>query len=360
MIKKAIKIIILILLVILVAVGIYVGYVLFSWDRIPDKQAVKVEDGAKASEIQIGDEVTAVTYNIGFCAYLPDYSFFMDGGKESRAESRESVEKTLDGIVGFMSKRDADIYLVQEVDRHSTRSHQVDQKEAIVGAKQLSTYDSTYAVNYDSPYLMYPLTEPHGKNYAGILTLSKFDITQSIRRSLPIQTDVAKVFDLDRCYNVNRIKTSNGKELCLYNLHLSAYTTDETIADKQLDMLYDDMVSEYEKGNYIVAGGNFNKDLTGNSGEIFGISGKNYSWSKPFKKEELPEMLTLADSVDKENPVPSNRNANEPWDSETTFQNVLDGFIVSDNIKIIEAGVINLDFIYSDHNPVGISFMLVD
>lgn len=318
--KKILKTILLILLALVLAVGIYAGYVF---------------------------------------AYLPDYSFFMDGGTESRAESRESVEKTLDGITEYMAEEDSDIYTIQEVDRPSTRSYQVDEKDIIRCSDAMREYCSTFAVNYDSLYLFYPVTEPHGKNYSGLLTLSDYAIEKAVRRSLPVQTDIAKVLDLDRCYSVNRMATEvEGRELCVYNIHLSAYTTDETIADRQLDMLYDDMKSEYEKGNYVVVGGDFNKDLTGNSGEIFGVSGEEYSWSKPFKTEELPDMFTLVDSLDHENPVPSNRNANEAWNPETTFRNVLDGFIVSDNIEVISSEIVNLDFIYSDHNPVTMTFRL--
>ena len=97
-----------------------------------------------------------------------------------------------------------------------------------------------------------------------MLTVSNMKITESIRRSLPIEDGFMKLLDLDRCYSVNRIPTENGKELVLYNLHLSAYTSDPSTADNQLRMLFEDMKEEYDAGNYIVAGGDFNKDLLGN------------------------------------------------------------------------------------------------
>ena len=33
--------------------------------------------------------------NVGFGAYSADYSFFMDGGKESRARSRQAVDENM-------------------------------------------------------------------------------------------------------------------------------------------------------------------------------------------------------------------------------------------------------------------------
>lgn len=83
------------------------------------------------------------------------------------------------------------------------------------------------------------------------------------------------MLDLDRCYCVNRLPAADGKELILINLHLSAYTTDPTIADQQLAMLYDDMVKEYEAGNYVICGGDFNKDLLGDSRRSSASAGRH-------------------------------------------------------------------------------------
>lgn len=43
--------------------------------------------------LQQKKEYSALTYNIGFGAYTPDFSFFMDGGKFSWAKSKDSVLK---------------------------------------------------------------------------------------------------------------------------------------------------------------------------------------------------------------------------------------------------------------------------
>lgn len=96
-----------------------------------------------------------------------------------------------------------------------------------------------------------------------------------------------KLLDLDRCYSVSRIPTASGKELVLYNLHLSAYTSDGAIATEQLELLCADMLAEYEAGNYCVAGGDFNKDLLGNSPEIFGVAaGKTTPGRSPSRRND--------------------------------------------------------------------------
>ena len=80
------------------------------------------------------------------------------------------------------------------------------------------------------------------------------------RISLPVEAGFMKLLDLDRCYSKSWIPVADGRHLVLYNLHLSAYSNDGTIADEQLALLTADMKAEYEAGNYVVGGGDFNKD----------------------------------------------------------------------------------------------------
>ena len=167
-----------------------------------------------------------------------------------------------------------------------------------------------------------------------------------------------KLVDLDRCYSVQRIPLAGeDRELVLYNLHLSAYTSDGKIAEEQLEMLFADMLAEYRKGNYTVAGGDFNKDIQGNSEEVFGISGPEYTWAQPIPPELIPEGLSIVAPFDEENPTPSCRNADRPYGPDNYVVTV-DGFIVSANVAVREARVWDTGFRWSDHNPVYMDFVL--
>ena len=354
-IKIIIKIISGVLALLLLAVIGYVIYVYASYDRIDDMQQLTVQNN-QDRVINAGESCRIVSWNIGFGAYSRDYSFFMDGGEYSRAYSRQEVLDNLDGAAALLEQQKADIVLLQEVDIDATRSYHVDEAEIITN--QLDMYGAVGAVNYDSAYLFYPITCPHGASKAELLTLTSFDVHSSIRRSLPIETGFMKFLDLDRCYSVTRIPADNGKTLCLYNLHLSAYTSDGTIADEQLKMLAGDMMQEYENGNYIVAGGDFNKDLLGDSSIYFGVSGEDYTWAQPFNRQLLPAQLKLVAPLDAENPVPSCRNCDIGYVPGTTFVLTVDGFIVSDNVSVISSGVIDAGFENSDHNPVVMEFEL--
>ena len=165
-----------------------------------------------------------------------------------------------------------------------------------------------------------------------------------------------KLVDLDRCYSVQRLSVGE-RELVLYNLHLSAYTSDGTIAEKQLKMLFADMLAEYEKGNYAIAGGDFNKDILGHSEETFGVSGPDYTWAQPIPPELVPEGLSIVAPCDEDDPVPSCRNADRPY-GPGSYVVTVDGFIVSANVTVERASVYDTAFRWSDHNPVYLDFIL--
>lgn len=353
--KTIFKLTVSLLLILILVIGGYAAYVFIDYYRIEDNLILSPEGMSKA-EVPIGETLEMTSWNIGFGAYTAEYSFFMDGGEYSRGFSEEAVYENVVNMADELKKMDSQFYLIQEVDIDSTRSYHIDQKELLL--EELSGKSSTFALNYDSPYLFYPITEPHGKSLAGLLTLSDYTIQSSLRRSLPIQENLAKLVDCDRCYTVNRIEAENGKELIIYNFHLSAYTTDPTIANRQLEMLYEDITAEYNAGNYVICGGDFNKDLLGDSSQYFGVSGEDYSWAQSFPFDTLPEGFQLVAPLDPENPVPSCRNADSPWNPETNFQITIDGFIISDNITLVESNVVNMDFAYSDHNPVKMDFYL--
>lgn len=348
--------------VLIIIIG-YVACVFLTYQRIDDNQKLEISSKGEVNkqELALDTEYSVLTYNIGFGAYSSDYSFFMDGGKYSRAYDRQAVLDNINGSIEVVKKQNADFILLQEVDLKATRSYGVDENEMI-----LDTFDnvsSAFAVNYDSAYLMYPILEPHGKSKSGISTISKYSLIDSVRRSLPIDTSVYKLMDLDRCYTKSRIKVEDGKYLCLYNVHLSAYTKDASIVVNQIKMLSEDMKSDYEAGNYIICGGDFNQDLLGDSPTIFGTPVLEENWANPFSSNLLPSGITIAydqltDEM-KSQLTPSCRNADEPYSKETTFVTMVDGFIISDNVKLNSIETIDNDFLYSDHNPVMMKFQLV-
>lgn len=334
----------------------YVGYVYFSYSRIPDRQNIRPQGAAQIPLVKTGQTYTAVTQNLGFGAYTPDFTFFMDGGTESRAASKESVIACTDKAIQQVQKTQPDFILFQEADTDSTRSHHVNQQSRL--QKAFGDYTAAAAQNYHSAYLMYPIFEPHGKSNSGMVTFSKANIISAVRRSLPISESLSKFLDLDRCYTVSRIPVENGKELVLYNVHLSAYGGSEEIRTAQMTMLFNDMKAEYEAGNYCVCGGDFNHDFTGDSTQVLNAGLQtDFGWAQPFPTELLPEGISRCMDYTAGEQAPTCRNCDVPY-KEGNFTIIVDGFLVSDNVTVSHLENVQTGFAYSDHNPVVMQFSL--
>lgn len=350
--KNIIKILCIVLSAIILTVLSYLIYVVVSYHRLEDNLTLEIQGNA-LNNAPVNTELSVLTYNIGFGAYSADYSFFMDGGEHSRALSKDSVLNNINGVLRVIKDRNPDLVLLQEVDTDGTRSYHINQKNLI--SENFKSFDSVFAENYDSPYFLYPLYEPIGANKSGLLTFSAFNIESGIRRSLPVENSINKYFDLDRAYSVSVIKTDNGRELVLYNVHLSAYTSDGKIAEDQLKILSEDMLGQYQKGNYIIAAGDFNKDMLGDSSKYFERPDGEYNWAAPFNNALLPREITSYSGSN----APTCRNADSAFKGDgTDFVLSVDGVLVSDNIEVLSCETVDTSFAYSDHNPVYLKFVL--
>ena len=365
---KAAGIILLVILLVLVA---YIIYLYATYHRIEDNKKLTVEtvsEEAKAGDsLTTGKEYSALTYNIGFGAYTPDFSFFMDGGKSSWAKSKDSVKETIKGAGELVASKNPDFALLEEIDLDATRSYHVNEYTML--KETIPAYSCVFAQNYDSAFLFYPFTQPHGKSKAGLALFSRYPVSGSLRRSFPVSTSFTKFFDLDRCYSISRVPVDNGKELVIFELHMSAYGNSDAIREGQIGMLREDMAKEYEAGNYVICGGDFNHDLKAVEKTEEDAartdsedSGEYESWAYPFPRSELPEHFSFCidqlSEEEKNNLWNSARNADMEYVPGETYTVTLDGFIVSDNVTCTQYENINTGYSYSDHDPVYMKFQL--
>ena len=191
--KKFLKIIGILLGAVVILLGGYIVYLYASYHRIPDNQELEVEAPAGSStedvnENQLKTDTTysALTYNIGFGAYTPDFSFFMDGGTSSWAKSKESVLETVQGAGELAASYDPDFAMIEEIDLDSTRSYHVDEYSILKDC--FPEYYDVFAQNYDSAFLFYPFNQPHGSSKSGIGLFSRYPVTSALRRSFPVST----------------------------------------------------------------------------------------------------------------------------------------------------------------------------
>lgn len=382
--KKGVKIAVFItlgvILVPILAVGSYVGYVAGSYSRIEDNKVLEINHNSNKNEISLSETLSITSYNIGFGAYSNDFTFFMDSGYDEfgnevtghsgKARSKEEVLRNTNGIIEDSYFLDSDFYLFQEVDIESNRNYKVNQKDMI--NDYFKDYDNVFAINYNSAYLLYPLYDPIGKSLSGLNTLSKYKINESIRKSYTISNSFDKFFDLDRCFEVNRISIKDSsKEFVLINNHMSAYDESGYIRNTQLNELNSFIKNEYDKGNYVIVGGDFNHDLLKYNPNA---KGKYSNEELPFSSrhnQKTPDWVSNmfdsngASKIDSNFKVygaennPTCRNANEVYREGVSFVTTVDGFIVSNNILVEEVIAYDNSFSYSDHQPTKLTFKLI-
>lgn len=291
------------------------------------------------------DTLTIMTYNTGYAGLDKTEDFFMDGGQNVQPKDQKQVENNLNGIGSILVSNPADVYFLQEVDLDSKRSFHINEKDYY---ENILNMPGTYALNFSCDCVPYPLP-PIGKVNSGIHTLTDLTIKDASRIALPESFSwPVKTCNLKRCMLETRIplKGTNA-QLVLINFHLEAYDSGEgKIA--QSKMLAEKLNEEYLAGNYVIAGGDFNQTFEGM--DKYPILNTENWVPGVISEDSLPEHFSFAT----DDSYPTCRLLNEPYsgsfDSSQVY--VIDGFIVSDNLKVSDISVINTDFEYTDHQPV--------
>jgi endonuclease/exonuclease/phosphatase family metal-dependent hydrolase len=345
-------------------VGIVLGVVvlaavgLIGWLTVREYKPAPVEDveinrtGApKQIFLAPGDSLTVLSQNTGYAGLGADSDFFMDGGSDV-APTRAQMDANLAGISEFLEEQKADVFFLQEVDTNSGRTKSVDQSK-IYWQQLLSNgkgaYSSAYALNYSCDFVPFPWP-PIGKVHSGLQTLSRLNVDKAERIALPCPFSwPVSAANLKRCLLVSYVPLEGtDKELVLVNLHLEAYDDGEGKA-AQTKVLMDFLTSEYEKGNYVISSGDFNQTFPG-ALDAFPIQDPELWTPGVLENDILPQGWQFACDLS----VPSCRLLNHPYDSDPAGNQfyVIDGFILSPNVRLDRVETLDRQFQYTDHNPV--------
>ncbi|MDR0585624.1 MAG: endonuclease/exonuclease/phosphatase family protein [Treponema sp.] len=332
---------------------------LFIWLTLNEYKPSAIETvsiaGNAPVKVPLEQSLELYSWNIGYAALDAGQDFIMDGGNGVRPHSQSTVENNIWAIQSFLASQAADFVFLQEVDVNSRRSYGVDQADYFTGSWQGT---SAFALNYFCKFVPYPFPRFLGRTESGLLTLTTFYAgAQAERVALPAAfTWPVRIAQLKRCLLVERLPVQgNGGELVLVNLHLEAYDSGEG-KKAQMNVLIDFLKSEYAKGNYCVAGGDFNLNFPGAEAN-FPVTNTEYFVPGTIEPDTLEEgWIAAADTT-----VPSARLLDKPYNGVREGRQFycLDGFLVSPNVTVDSVKTIDLDFRNSDHNPVILTFTLL-
>ncbi len=341
-IKKLLKALLIVILIVMTGFISFIVYAVIKDYRPKPREIVFLSQ--RPDRLKDSLKISFLTWNIGYCGLDREMDFFYDGGTKVFTP-KEKCYENLAGIKKFIHQNDSmDFIFLQEVDKGSKRSNYLNEYDTISSC--LKSFTGFFGDNYDVFFVPVPLATPMGKVLSGITLFSKFIPSISVRYAFPGKYGFPKqLFMLDRCFLVNRYPLKNGKELIAINTHNEAFDPGE-IRKKQMAFLRDYLLNEYNNGNYVVAGGDWNQ------------CPPDFRPAFKSNKVNTEQMIIPSDYLPPDwkwlfdDKTPSNRSVVTAYDPETTPTTVIDFFILSPNIEALSVKCIDLNFEYSDHNPV--------
>jgi len=347
---KFIKKAIIIVLLPFILFGLYVGgNILFAFltDFKPaEKEAIELR-GMPSK--QMPDSVlTFLNWNVGYGGLGQKADFFYDGGT-TVISPKEDVEGYIAGIQKTLLGADSvDFILLQEVDSLAKRTHRINEIQPWGNASK--GYGYSFATNYNVKFVPLPYTNPLGKVVAGLMSFSKYFPKEISRYQYPGRFEFPRyLFFLDRCFLLFRYPLANGKELLVINTHNSAYDDTGEMKKGELNLLRSFLLSEYAKGNYIVVGGDWNQCPPNFDPMKFNAGKTEVPYTPEIQDSNyLPKGWKWA--VDET--YPTNRNLITAYNPSQTFTTVIDYYLVSPNVEPLVVKTIDMQFAYSDHQPV--------
>lgn len=298
---------------------------------------------------QLPDTLSVTSWNIGYCGLGKSADFFYDGGKMVRPP-KEDILKNLQGVNRFLKANTGDFLLLQEVDVDSKRSYGVNELNSIAGEQ----YDESrrfFAYNYKAWFVPVPLLQPLGRVQAGIATFGAREPLQVVRYAYPGSEPYPQhIFLLKRCFLACRYLTQSGKELTLVNTHNSAFADHRQRSD-EMEMLRTFALEEYERGSYVIVGGDWNQTPPGYENRASTEQYTPYAIGSEFFPQGWQWVYDKT--------AETMRFANQPYVEGQSLTSVVDFFLASPNVKVVgRAAVHRLGFEHADHNPVTATFVL--
>ena len=335
--------------------GLYVVSVLI-YGTITDfklNKTIKLEVKNEISNSLNDSVVSLISWNIGYGSLGNKADFFLDGGKKIRS-NKADFNEYFEGIKAFIKQNDQkDFILLQEVDMKSKRSYYTNEFNEV--KEVLNGHSAVFAENFNVNYIPVPLnsTSPLGKVKSGLATFSKFKSIENLRFPFPGEYEWPKrIFHLDRCFLLKRIEYKD-KELVVINSHNSAYDGGK-LKPLEMEFLKKILLEEYSKGNYVVVGADWNQSPPNFEYDYFSKENSDDYFQSNIDENYLPKGWKWVYDIK----TPTNRKLSTLYKKGESFTTLIDYYLVSPNVEVIEVETIDLDFAFSDHQPISLKIKL--
>lgn len=326
---------------------------LVNWLPAPLEAVAVCERGAPRP-LRRGEPVTVLTWNLQFCGSRHHW-FFYDGGPDVHVPPQH-VAEALEGVGALLDREQADLVLLQEVDRDSARTGRVDQLAALLARRPVARWMST--PYHRSRFVPVPPRTPLGRIDLELAVLSAYPLGAGVRTALPMLREpwIRQQFNLHRALLTTTVPIDGGGELAVGVTHLSAFSRGDGTLAAQVDVLRAWIEAQRAAGRSFVLAGDLNLLPPGDDPARLGAGASEYAEGSP----PVARLFEVARSA-----VPADRLLDPAAytylpPGAVTPDRVLDYVFVSDDLVVQEAGPVPMDPMISDHVPVRVRFVLPD
>lgn len=300
---------------------------------------------SSAEEISVlTDTISITSWNLGYSGLGAEGEFKADGGKRIFPVSNNHVRTHIENISNFIANDNSDIRLFQEMAKKSRLIYGNDLYFEIKSV--LSSFYHTFSSSINLKY--FPVI---GSLCVGNSIFSRCKPVSAIRYALPAGDNwFTRSFTLKYNFILHHYPIAGSdKYWSIIDLHFSAFDKGGELRKKQFKKLIDVLLDEYKKGNYVVAGGDWNQRLL-KTNFPYTTEEKYLFWIHDLPEDATPQGWSWGvDSLS-----PTVRTLERPYKKGENYTCIIDGFLVSPNVKIESVNTVNLEFRDSDHNPVKI------
>lgn len=315
--------------------------------RPVDEEPVPVLRGGEAGVLRRGEPFRVATWNLQF-AGTRRRKFFYDGGEAVHVPEADR-DHGLSTITSELSAIDADLLLLQEIDRDSDRTGRLDQLGVLRGATAYAAWAT--ASCHRCRFVPVPAREPLGRVDLHVALAARFALGAGRRIQLPLLDEPRwrKAFNLKRCLLTAEVPVEGrARPLHVAVTHLSAFSRGDGTLGRQVAVLRAWMEARERAGDAFVLGGDLNLLPPGDDPTRLGADAVEYA-DRPNPIEALIPRFRSVIAPDR---LREPANATYlPWGAERADR-VLDYVFVSDDVEVVEAAPRQRPDPISDHHPV--------
>jgi endonuclease/exonuclease/phosphatase family metal-dependent hydrolase len=285
--------------------------------------------------------IEVASWNLGYAGLGAESDFVADGGTSFLPPSRDVVERNLEGIIRTLGTITSDVKLLQEVPGSGLLTYWVPVRERVQSA--LAADQVNYRQDVATWGIPWPLALDHGTLLASRANAASVEVVPLPGEPKPMMSFVRRRYALQ----VARFPIEDGGNWVIANLHLSAFDDGGKVRAEQLAAVMAFATTEYEAGNHVILGGDWNMVLA--DPKLPSNTDKKFLfWIVDFPAAVLPPGWSIATDTK----LPTVRTLYKPYVAGENFVTSIDGFIVSPNVAVESVHAIDTLFANSDHMPV--------